>query len=364
MEEIEAKKFIKSIKKDIGSSRSIVEELFYKIALAYCYEKNNKNMDAKELFEEVMAKIIQYKSYDEFLVGHFMSMSKELGYADTMGVKVAEARYENDPSNQENALQLFDTYVSINDFMKMNATSKKIETTFGLNKYAIHSIQSLYMLSQTEGAFPNTIDLAYMFCKIHIDKFPKDDKIPAVDGQLYLKILKKKNMSTEALEFIQNHPETFSSDLDKSRECVSILQFEIDSLKQQGKLEETREPQCKLLAEVRDVVKKNYVNPAEFNCIYDLYEILVNTLVELVQESIKDQELEKLYQDSRDSEAKESDLFELSSDGKTYNDESVKNLFRSLIFYQDFELDTNKSTEAHNLRKASILAQLYLMHRL
>lgn len=321
-------------------------------------------MDAKELFEEVMTKIIEFKAYDEFLVSHFMNMSKELGYADTMGVKVAEARYENDPSNQVNALQLFDTYVSINDFMKMNATSTKIATTFGLDKYSIHSIQSLYMLSQTDGALPNTIDLVYMFGKRHIDKYSDEDKIPVVDGQLYLKILKKKNMSSEALEFIQKHPETFSSDLEKSREIISLLQFEIDSFKKQGKIEEARDPQGKLLTEVRDVIKKNYENPAEFNCIYDLYEILVNTLVDIVQESIKDQELERIYQESRDSEAKESELFELSNESNTFNEESVKNVFRSLMYYQDFELDTNKSTEAHNLRKASILAQLYLLHRL
>ena len=42
----------------------------------------------------------------------------------------------------------------------------------------------------------------------------------------------------------------------------------------------------------------------------------------------------------------------------------MNNLWRSLIYYQDFEIESNKSAEAHNLRKTSILAQLYLMHRL
>lgn len=65
----------------------------------------------------------------------------------------------------------------------------------------------------------------------------------------------------------------------------------------------------------------------------------------------------------KESEAKESELFEIVQEGK-FNIESVKNLWRSLVFYHDFELDTNKSTEAHNLRKASILATLFLMHRL
>lgn len=112
------------------------------------------------------------------------------------------------------------------------------------------------------------------------------------------------------------------------------------------------------------MIKKNYEAPAEFNCIYDLYEVLVNTLVDVVRDEVPQHELITLHQEVKESEAKESELFDLEQEDGKYTIESVRNLWRSLVFYQDFELDTNKSTEAHNLRKASMLASLYLMHRL
>lgn len=363
MDEVDFKKAHKSIKKSIESARSVVEELFYKTGLAYLHDKNHKNVESKELLDEIMQRVVEGKIFDDFLVDHFMSICNELGYPD-MSVKVAEARYNDDPNDQKCALQMFDTYVSTNDFMKMNATSMKIATTFGFSEFSIHSIQSLYMLSQSDGALPNTIDLAYMFAKRHMDKFKDEDKVFPCDGKLYLKILKKKGMSQEASMFIQKHPETFSGDLERARENIDILQGEINILKQKGKLLDLKVPQSRLIEEIRKVIKQNYEKPAEFNSIYDLYEILINTLVDVLSEDINEHELVKLYNDTKESEAKESELFELIQEGEAYTIESIKTLWRSLIFYQDFEAETNKSTEAHNLRKASILSQLYLMHRM
>lgn len=110
------------------------------------------------------------------------------------------------------------------------------------------------------------------------------------------------------------------------------------------------------------MILENYKNPAEFKSIYNLYELLVNTLVDLTKSDLPNYSLEEVYQEVKESEAKEDD--DLDQGDSLYNIESVKALWRNFINYQDFEIDTNKTSEAHNLRKASILAQLYLAHRL
>ena len=171
-------------------------------------------------------------------------------------------------------------------------------------------------------------------------------------------------MTQQALSFLEKHPEIFNGRLERSRETINILQEEINILKKRGKIENLQEPQCKLIGELKKVIKENYEKPQEFNCIYNLYECLVRTLVEVVQEEIKEQDLLEIFEDAKNSEAKEGALFNLDQGENEYTIESVKEFWRSLIFYQDFELTENKTTEAHNLRKASILAQLYLMHRL
>ena len=360
IEELDYKKVNKNITKMIDSARSVVEELFYKTALGYLYDKSHKTVESKKLLDEILERILEHKVFDEFLVEHFMSICRELGYAD-MSVKLAEARYNNNPNDHNNAVQMFNTYVATNDFMKMNGTSSKIATTFSLPQYAVHSIQSLYMLSQSEGSPPNIIDLAYMFAKKHIDKFGDEDEIPPSEGKLYVKILQAKSMAQEALQFIEKHSAIYSGDLERARSKIDILKSHIEKASSnQGDVNELQE---KLLGIVRDVIKNNYEKPQEFNCIYDLYEIMVQTLVDLAREQIKTQDLAELYSEIKLSEAKESEVFDLEQGGKGYNLESVKNLWRSLVFYQDFELE-NKTAEAHNLRKASVLSQLYLIHKM
>lgn len=334
-------------------------------------DKAHKTVESKELLDEVLEKILKDKIFEEFLIEHFMSICRELGYAD-MSVKVAEARYKDNPNDQNSALRMFDTYVATNDFMKMNATSMKIATTFKLDEYSIHSIQSLYLLSQSPNSPPNIIDLAFMFAQKHMEKFSDSDQVFPADGKLYLKILKVKKKTQEALEFLEKHPETYSSELELARAKIDILRQEVDS-------SHNEEFAKKLIKVVSEVIKRNYEKPAEFNCIYDLYEILVETLVDVVGDQVKEHSLEEIYEDVRISEAKEdsgkddsslptqiskeNELFSLEYKD-SYSIESIKNLWSSLLYYQDFEVATNKSTEAHNLRKASILSQLYLMHKL
>lgn len=322
----------------------------------------NKKVESKEFLEEVMKRIINDDIYDEFLVEHFMSMCKELGYTN-MSVTIAEAKYNHDPGNQTSAIQLFETYVSINDFMKMNAISMKIFNMFGLENYEIHGIQSLYMLSQSDKGSPTTIDLAYMFANKHISSYG-DEPIPSSFGKLYIKILRAKSLSNKAKEFIENHPETFSSSLDRSKEIISILAERISKLKKLEKYDELIAIQFSLIRELTTVIKINYEIPTEFNCIYDLYELLVSTLVDIVGNQVSDFDLEQFYLEVQQTEANEGNLFVLDQGVNEYGIGSVKNLWSSLMYYQDYELETNKSTEAHNLRKASILSQLYLMHRL
>lgn len=322
----------------------------------------NKKLESKEILEEVMKRIINDDIYDEFLVEHFMSMCKELGYT-SMSVKIAEEKYNHDPNNQTSAIQLFETYVSINDFMKMNAISMKIFNMFNLEKYEIHGIQSLYMLSQSDKGSPTTIDLAYMFANKHISNYG-DEPIPSSFGKLYIKILRAKSLSNKAKEFIQNHPETFTSNLDRSKEIISILSERISILKKDEKFDELIAIQLSLVQELTTVIKTNYEIPTEFNCIYDLYELLVSTLVDIVGNQVSDFDLEQLYIEVQQNEVNEENIFALDQGVNEYGIESVKNLWSSLIYYQDYKLETDKSTEAHNLRKASILSQLYLMHRL
>ncbi|CAI2376857.1 unnamed protein product [Moneuplotes crassus] len=360
---IDPKKNIKTLKKSIASSRSVVEELFYRLAYAYLLNKMNKTEESEEIIEEVLQKIITDKIYDKFLVDHFVRSCKELDYMEK-SVRLSEAKFENNPDDKDNALQMFDIYVATNNFMKMNMTSMKIFNTFNFSEYQIHGIQSMYMLSQSEQGMPNTIDLAFMFANKYMQKYSDEDKVFPCDGKLFLKIMKKKGMTQQALEFIEKHPETFNGDLEKSREIISILHQEIDQLKKGGKLYDLKLPQCKLISEVRNVIKENYEDYKEFNSIYDLYELLINTLVDLLKEEVAEQDLLALYDDTHQSEAKESEVFNLDQGENEYNIESIKNLWTSLIYYQDFELEENKTTEAHNLRKASILSQLYLMHRL
>ena len=167
---------MKTLKKSIESSRSVVEELFYKTAFAYLHDKMNKTLECKEILEGILERITVDKIFDNFLVQHFISSCKELSLID-MGVKLVEAKHNNNPDDQNTSLQLFDMYVSINDFMKMNATSMKIFNTFKLPEYQIHGIQSLYMLSQSGKGMPNTIDLALMFANIHMQKYTDEDKV-------------------------------------------------------------------------------------------------------------------------------------------------------------------------------------------
>ena len=289
-------------------------------------------------------------------------MSREMGFSE-MSVKISEERFNNNPKDQWAALQLFDTYIETSNFMKMNAISMKIAMQFGLTQFTVHNIESLYLLSQAEGSLPNTIDLAYMFAKKYIDKFKPEDKIKPCDGKLYIKILKKKGLTEDAITFLNSHPEIFPIDLERSREKCNIYSKEIERLKNSDKHDELVEVQKKHICEIRDIIKANYEKPQEFNWIYDLYEEIIRSLVDVVKEEVPQHDLITMNKEVEESEAKESELFEIVQEGK-FNIESVKNLWRSLVFYHDFELDTNKSTEAHNLRKASILATLFLMHRL
>lgn len=94
-----------------------------------------------------------------------------------MGVRLAEAEFENNPNDVNTALQMFDIYVGTNDFMKMNATSMRIFNTFKLPEYQLHGIQSMYMLSQSPHGQSSTIDLALMFINKHMEKYSDDDKI-------------------------------------------------------------------------------------------------------------------------------------------------------------------------------------------
>jgi hypothetical protein len=364
IEDIDPKKNIKTLKKSISESRSVVEELFYKIAYAYLHETMNKTVESKEFLEEVMRRIINDDIYDEFLITHFMSMCKELGHT-SMSVKIAEAKYNNNPEDQASALQLFETYVSINNFMKMNAISMKIYNMFSLPIYEIHGIQSLYMFSQSDKGMASTLDLAYMFANKIVISYG-DEPIPPSFGRLYIKILRAKSSRIKAIEFIEKYPDTFSGYLERSKQIISILAERISQLKKSGNIDELQAIQYRLIEELRTVIKTNYENPPEFNCIYDLYELLISTLVDVLQHEISSSDLDlgKLYHEIQETETKGSHLFILDQGENDYNLESVKNLWTSLIYFQNFELETNKSTEAHNLRKASILSQLYLMHKL
>ena len=312
--------------------------------------------------DEILDTIIKDKVYDDFLVEHFINLWREMGYSD-MGVKIAEEKYNNNPKDETSALQLFNTYIETSNFMKMNSIWMKIASQFGLSQFSVHNIQSLYMLSQAEGSLPNTIDLAYMFAKKYIEKFKDEDKIKPWEGKLYLKILKKKGLTEDALKFLKTHAEVYPIDLERSREKLSILINEIEKLKNTDKHDKILSTKKELVLRIRDVIKANYEKPQEFNWIYDLYELLIQTLVDIVKDEVSQFDLIEMSREIQESEAKESELFDINKDDKL-NIESVKWLWRSLVFYHDFELDSNKSTEAHNLRKASILATLYLMHRL
>jgi len=257
IKETEPKKAFKNLKKNIDTSKYLIEELFYKIALAYLYETSYRSnqVDIEEytssiksdasskqdhsylLLNYVVDQIINEKIFEKFIIEHFMTISRELGYPD-ISVKLIEAKFENNPKDIASATQLFDTYVEANNFMKINAISMKISAIPGMEMYSVHSIQSLYMLSKTEGALPSTIDLALMFAKKHFDKIPEGEKIIPKEGQLYIKILNAKNMYAEALGYINLHPEIYSSDFERQREIIRILELQVNKLKSDNKLEE------------------------------------------------------------------------------------------------------------------------------
>ena len=232
IQETDPKKAFKSIRKSIDQSKYLTEELFYKIVLSYLYKISNhldtSDLDpAKTILEEVASTLIGENIYEKFIVDHFMTIAQELGYSNT-AIKVIEAKSKHQESSDQNAIiQLFEAYVSINDFMKMNAVSKKI----GLPKYEMHSIQSIYMLSQSDAAPPGTIDLAFMFMNKHIGNYAESDKVPSNEGKLYIKILNAKNMHTQAIDYIQAHPEIYSSTFELSLEIKKLLEHQVDFLK-------------------------------------------------------------------------------------------------------------------------------------
>ena len=47
-------------------------------------------------------------------------------------------------------------------------------------------------------------------------------------------------MGKQALEFLEKHPETFSSDLERSREIIEILKIEISNFTEAEKKEEAK----------------------------------------------------------------------------------------------------------------------------
>ena len=313
-----------------------------------------------------------------------MTITRELGYSD-LAVKILESKSNNDPTDQKSALELFDAYVAANDFMKMNATSMKISNTFGLPKYKVHNVQSLYMLSQSETAPPNMIDLAYMFAKKLIDEHGEGN-IPPSEGKLYAKILAAKGMYNEALDFVQNTQGLFAitnedkvTAEDSKEEIPADNEFEksrkiIEIMTEQATKDSSGENQAKLVTQVYKMISDNYKNPAEFKSIYDLYLLLIDTLTTMVHDQIQGQKLTDIYKEVQDSEAKDNDgksvwvhnftILELTNGDGSYTIDSLKTLWVNLRVFQDFELDTNKTSEAHNLRKASILSQLYLAYKL
>ena len=200
--------------------------------LSYLYKTSNysdtSELDpARSTLGEVANTLIGEGIYEKFIVDHFMAIAMELGYSNT-AIKVIEAKSKHQESDDQNAIiQLFEAYVSVNDFMKMNAVSKKI----GLPKYKMHSIQSIYMLSRSDAAPPGTITLAFMFVNKHIGNYTESDKVPSNEGKLYLKILKAMNMHTQAIDYIQAHPEIYSSAFERSLEIIKLLESQVNFLK-------------------------------------------------------------------------------------------------------------------------------------
>lgn len=94
-----------------------------------------------------------------------------------------------------------------------------------------------------------------------------------------------------------------------------------------------------------DVIKDNYNRPNEFQCIFDMYEKLIRLLIH--QNSITSTSLSQF----------------LSSPSTPFETPSLECIYHSFSSFSNYELE-NKSTELHNLRKASILGCLYTLHKL
>lgn len=242
-----------------------------------------------------------------------MTIAREIGYSE-LSVKLIEAKVEDNPDDFDSILQLFETYVASNDYMKMNMTSKKIALKFSKPEYNVHSIQSFYMLSQSSDAMTGSIDLAFMFAKKHIGSFSESDKIPSNDGKLYIKIMLKKNMFNEALEFISEHPEVYSSEFEIERLKISILESQIEYLKSSNS--DIKSVQAQLAKTWFKMILKNYVRYAksrqtegyetqgEFKSIYDVYEILIRNIIQ--KDEVQDKDLvEEFYKGADEEESKE-----------------------------------------------------------
>lgn len=98
-------------------------------------------------------------------------------------------------------------------------------------------------------------------------------------------------------------------------------------------------------------LKENYQRPDQFQCIFDLYEDLSRHLVNLKLSHCDWQGLKLI------------ETVEITDESCLLSDPTVESLYTALHYYSSYHME-NKSTEYQNLRKASMLGKLYLLHKL
>ncbi len=90
------------------------------------------------------------------------------------------------------------------------------------SKYTLHSVHAAWMMVEFGGAPKNMLDLASMFLDKQMKEYPAPGAVPPNIGRLNLKLLKAKEMWTEAIEFVRAHKDVFPIDLERSRMLIDI----------------------------------------------------------------------------------------------------------------------------------------------
>eukprot|EP00347_Sterkiella_histriomuscorum_P023059 403336110 len=328
-----------------------IERLYYRIVKCYVLDKSNRRSEAFHDIEEIVKEILESKINDQQLLEQADVIMQEIGCYEKLLV-LREKLQQLNPNDKQTAIKLFTQYTFMNEYQKMSGMANKIAMSFQEKEFALYSIQALYMLSQTKGASPMSIDLALAFIEKQRQTHYKDDIQPSVPQyfvQLYFKILLAKKQFDKALEYLNQHEQSFGMILDKRR-LVYQLKYK------QGDI-------IGVIQELISIIKHNYQHVDEFQSIYDHHELLISLVVD--QLKLKNIVIDKSYIENLDSqenipleEENTFKLFDLEN-----HEQSLKNLYGSFKKYQSLHME-NKTTNYHNCRKSAILSQLLLKNKI